>query len=175
MHDVHGNTSEVGGIEIDGGKLVTGKAVVLVKSANADITLDRAALASGSGVLIQSVLNDDPNATRVDGQPVAGIRATLRHLAVTGDILHRDPDRTMSIALLGARLRGAIEHASLSMDAASRWTATANSTISLAGGVSIAQIDAPGGVTIAASVGSDSTLTGSYRLRGGGTLNVTNR
>jgi hypothetical protein len=175
VHNVHGKTSEVGGIEIDGGKLVTGKAVVLVKSANADITLDRAALASGSGVLIQSVLNDDPNATRVDGQAVAGIRATLRRLAVTGDILHRDPDRTMSIALLGAWLRGAIEHASLSMDAASRWTATANSTISLAGGVSIAQIDAPGGVTIAASVGSDSTLTGSYRLRGGGTLNVTNR
>jgi hypothetical protein len=175
VHDVHGKTSEIGKIEIDGGKLIAAKAVIFVKSANAEITLGRAALVSSSGVLIQSALNDDPNATKVDGQPVAGIRATLTHMSVAGDILHRDPDRSMSIVLVGTRLRGAIEHASLSLDAASSWTATANSTISLAGGVSIAQIDAPGGVTITASVASDSTMTGSYQLRGGGTLHITNR
>jgi hypothetical protein len=175
VHDVHGKTSEIGRIEIDGGKLVTGNAVVLVKSANADITLDRAALVSSSGVLIQSALNDDPNATKVDGQPVAAIRATLTHMSVAGDILHRDRDRTMSIALVGTRLRGAIERVSLSLDATSSGTATANSTISLAGGVSVAQINAPSGVTITASVGSDSTMTGSCQLRGGGTLNITSR
>jgi hypothetical protein len=175
VDDVHGKTSEIGKIEIDGGKLIAAKAVIFVKSANAEITLGRAALVSSSGVLIQSALNDDPNATKVDGQPVAGIRATLTHMSVAGDILHRDPDRSMSIVLVGTRLRGAIEHASLSLDAASSWTATANSTISLAGGVSIAQIDAPGGVTITASVASDSTMTGSYQLRGGGTLHITNR
>ena len=175
VHDVHGKTSEVGRIEIDGGRLVTAKAVILVKSANADITLDGAALASGSGVLIQSVLNEDPSATKVGGQVVAGIHATLKHMSVAGDILHRDPDRTMSVALVGTRLRGAIERASLSLDAASHWIATANSTVVLAGAVSIAQITAPNGVTISAAVGSDSTLTGSYRLSGGGTLNITSR
>jgi hypothetical protein len=175
VHDVHGKTSEVGRIEIDGGRLVTGKALILVKSANAEITLDGAALASRSGVLIQSALNEDSNATKVNGEAVAGIRATLRHLSVAGDIRHQDPDRTMSVALVGTRLRGAIERATLSLDAASRWTATANSTIILTGAVSIAQIDAPSGVTISAAVGSDSTLAGSYRLRGGGTLNTTSR
>jgi hypothetical protein len=175
VHDVHGKTSEIGRIEIDGGKLVTAKALILVKSANADITLDGASLASSSGVLIQSALNDDSNATKVDGQAVAGIRATLKHLTVAGDILHQDPERTMSVSLVGTRLRGAIEHASLSLDAASHWTATANSSITLAGTVNIAQINAPSGVTISAAVGSDSTLTGSYRLGGGGTLIVTSR
>jgi hypothetical protein len=175
VHDVHGKTSDIGRLEIDGGKLVTGKAVILVKSANADITLDGAALASDSGVLIQSTLNEDSNATKVDGQTVAGIRATLKHMSVAGDIRHQDPDRTMAISLVGTRLRGAIEHASLSLDAASSWTATANSTIILAGAVNVAQINAARGVTIAAAVGSESTLTGSYRVSGGGTLNIIRR
>jgi hypothetical protein len=175
VHDVHGKTSEVGRIEINGGKLVSGKALILVKSANAEIILDGATLASGSAVLIQSVLNEDANATKVNGQTVAGIRATLKHLLVAGDILHRDPDRTMSISLVGTRLRGAIERATVSLDAPSHWTATANSTVTLAGAFSVAQIDAPSGVTISAAVGSDSTMPGSYPLRSGGTLNITSR
>jgi hypothetical protein len=175
VHDVHGNTSEVGRIEIDGGKLITARTVILVKSANADITLDGAALSSGSGVLIQSVRNEDPNATKVDGQAVTGIRATLRRMAVAGDILHQDPERTMSVSLVGTRLRGAIDHASLSLDAGSHWTATANSTISLAGAVRIAQISAPSGVTISAVAGGSSTPAGSYPLSGGGTLNIASR
>jgi hypothetical protein len=176
VHDVHGKTSEIGSIEVDGGRLVSGKALILVKSANAEITLDGAALASGSGVLIQSVLNEDANATRVDGRPVTGIHATLKHLSVAGDIRHEDPERAMSVSLVGTRLRGAIEGASLSLDAASTWAATANSTISLAGDFRIAQINAPSGVTINAVAGSSgSALTGSYPLRGGGTLNITGR
>jgi hypothetical protein len=175
VHDVHGKTSEVGRIEIDGGKLVSGKALILVKSANAEITLDGAALASDSGVLIQSVLNEDANATKVDGQTVAGIRATLKHLSAAGDILHRDPDRAMSVSFVGTRLKGAIERATVTLDAASHWTATANSTITLAGAFRVGQIDAPRGVTISAAVGSDSTMPGSYPLRSGGTLNITSR
>jgi hypothetical protein len=175
VHDVHGKTSEIGRIEIDGGKLITAKALILVKSANADITLDGASLASGSGVLIQSALNDDSNATKVDGQAVAGIHATLKHLSVAGDILHQDLERTMSVSLVGTRLRGAIENATVSLDATSHWTATANSSITLAGAVNMAQINAPSGVTINAAVGSDSTLMGSHPLAGGGTLIVTSR
>jgi hypothetical protein len=172
VHDVHGKTSEIGRIDIDGGKLTTAKSVILVKSANADITLDGAALASGSGVLIQSVRNEDPNATQVDGQAVTGIRATLKRMSVVGDIRHQDPDRTMSVALVGTSLRGAIERASLSLDAASHWTATANSTITLAGAVRMAQINARSGVTISAVAGSSSTPAGSYPLSGGGMLNI---
>jgi hypothetical protein len=175
VHDVHGKTSEIGRIDIDGGKLATAKSVILVKSANADITLDGAALSSGSGVLIQTVRNEDPNATKVDGQAVTGIRATLKRMSVVGDIRHQDPDRTMSVALVGTSLRGAIERASLSMDAASHWTATANSTVTLASAVKIAQISAPSGVTINAVAGSNSAPAGSYPLSGGGTLNVSSR
>jgi hypothetical protein len=61
------------------------------------------------------------------------------------------------------------------LDAASHWTATANSTITLAGAVKIAQISAPSGVTISAVAGSSSTAAGSYPLSGGGTLNITSR
>jgi hypothetical protein len=175
VHDVHGKTSEIGRIDIDGGKLTTAKSVILVKSANADITLDGAALSSGSGVLIQSVRNEDPNATKVDGQTVTGIRATLKRMSVVGDIRHQDPDRTMSVALVGTSLRGSIERASLSLDAASHWTATANSTITLAAAVNMAQISAPSGVTISAEAGSNSTPAGSYPLSGGGTLNISSR
>jgi hypothetical protein len=175
VHDVHGKTSEIGRIEIDGGRLVSAKAFILVKSANANITLDGASLASGSGVLIQSVLNDDSNATKVDGKAVAGIHATLKHLSVAGDILHQDPDRTMSVSLVGTSLRGAIKGVSLSLDAASHWTATTNSTITLAEAVNVSQINAPRGVTISATAGSDSMLTGSYKLAGGGTLTVASR
>jgi hypothetical protein len=175
VHDVHGKTSEIGRIDVDGGKLVTAKSVILVKSANADITLDGAALTSGSGVLIQSVRNEDPNATKVDGQAVTGVRATLKRMSVTGDILHQDPDRTMSVSLVGTSLRGAIDHASLSLDAGSHWTATANSTIILAGAVSMAQLSALNGVTISAVAGSSSTPAGSYPLSGGGTLNISSR
>jgi hypothetical protein len=175
VHDVHGKTSEIANIDIDGGNLTTAKSVILVKSANADITLDGAALSSGSGVLIQSVRNEDPNATKVDGQAVTGIRATLKRMSVAGDIRHQDPDRTMSVALVRTSLRGAIERASLSLDAASHWTATANSTITLASTVNMAQISAPSGVTISAVASSSSTPAGSYPLSGGGTLNITSR
>jgi hypothetical protein len=63
----------------------------------------------------------------------------------------------------------------VTLDAASHWTATANSTITLAGAFRVGQIDAPRGVTISAAVGSDSTMPGSYPLRSGGTLNITSR
>ena len=78
----------------------------------------------------------------------------------------------MSVALVGTSLRGAIERASLSLDAASHWTATANSTITLAGAVRMAQINARSGVTISAVAGSSSTPAGSYPLSGGGMLNI---
>jgi hypothetical protein len=175
VHDVHGKTSEIGRIDIDGGKLATAKSVILVKSANADITLDGVVLSSGSGVLIQSVRNEDPNATKVDGQAVTGIRATLRRMSVAGDILHQDPDRTMLVSLVGTSLRGAIDHASLSLDAGSHWTATANSTITLATAVDMARISAPRGVTISAVGGSNATPAGSYPLSGGGMLNISSR
>jgi len=173
VHDVRGRTSEIGTIDINGGRLVIDKAVVLVKSANADISIERAALVSRSGVLIQTVINDDANATKVNGQPVSGIRASFKHMSVAGDILHGDTDRTMSITFVDTRLTGAIKNASLSLDDTSSWTATANSTVVFAGGVKVGQIDAPRGVTIHAVAGTGSTPTGSYKLRGGGTLNVT--
>jgi hypothetical protein len=68
LHNVGGNPAEVGVLEIKGGKIVTQKPVILVRSASPEITIDGTELASTSGVLIQSVINPDPHAARVKGQ-----------------------------------------------------------------------------------------------------------
>ena len=166
IHDVMGSTSEVGTLKIKGGAIASRDAVIFVKCANADITIDRAKLASQNGDLILSVINDDANATRVNGQKVSGINVTLKNAALVGNILHLDTQRTMSVAFNNTTLKGVIE------GAGSKWTATANSKVILVGSVAIAAIDAPAGVTIAAVAGKGYTLKGTYKLASGGILTV---
>ena len=61
----------------------------------------------------------------------------------------------------------------LRADAASHWTARADSQIALAAGTPVAVIDAPSGVTITARAGADGAPHGRYPLSGGGVLLVT--
>jgi|WetSurSiteA1Bulk_404760.scaffolds.fasta_scaffold142385_2 hypothetical protein len=78
MHSVmNSNPAEIALLEIRGGKITTQDTVILVKSANADITFYGAKLVSKSGHLIHSVINDDSMAAKVNGQKVSGIRATF--------------------------------------------------------------------------------------------------
>lgn len=172
IHNVMGSTAEVGELTIKGGKIATSNAVVLVKSANADITIDGAKLSSKNGDLILSVINDDSNATKVNGQKVAGIKANVKNANLEGNILHQDTDRTMSVAFTNASLKGAMKDVSLSLDANSKWTATADSKVTLVGSIDVAKIDAPAGITISAVAGEGSNLTGSYKLAHGGILRV---
>jgi hypothetical protein len=169
IHSVMGDPAEVASLAITGGTITTSNAVVLVKSANADVSIDNASLASGSGTLIQSVVNEDPYATQVGGYPVAGVKTILRNSTLAGNIIHQDSARPMSVALIHASLHGAIRNAAVALDAGSRWTATADSNLTLLEVANVASIDAPSGVTISAMGG---TLRGRHVLASGGILNV---
>jgi hypothetical protein len=174
IHSVmRSDPSEIGILEIRGGKIVSEDAVILVKSANADITLVDSRLTSKKGVLIHSVVNPDPYATKLEGREVTGIRATFKEITLGGDILHEDSQRTMSLVFMDARMAGAIQNATVFLDSACKWTATTDSKITIEGRVDVSNFDAPPGVNIKAVAGKGCQLKkGYYKLAGGGKLIV---
>ncbi|MFT3763042.1 MAG: hypothetical protein QM761_10660 [Pseudoxanthomonas sp.] len=173
VHSVMGRGPEIGHVNIHGGKYVSKEAAILVKSANADIVVDGADIASGSGEFLKSVVNDDSHATKVAGQRVSGINATLKNATVAGDVIHGDGDRDLRLSLQDATLKGAVTGAQLRLDGKSKWTATADSRVTLLGPVELAQIDAPAGVVVQATAGEGNALKhGDYPLAGGGKLRI---
>lgn len=173
MHCVMGTTSDKGTLNVNGGNIDTKDAVVLVKSDNADITIDGANMTSQNGTLIKSIINPDPYRTKVpDDKKVYGIKATLKNMTLQGNILHEDTERTMSLTFMSTSLTGKIENASIYLDPESKWTATENSKVTLAGSFDVSKIDAQSGVTITATAGEGCTLKGTYKLASGGTLNI---
>jgi hypothetical protein len=166
IHCVMGMPAEVSTLKVTGGEITCKSPAVLVNSQNAIINFDGVKMVSESGILIKSAINDDPNATKTKGQKVYGIRLNLKGMDVAGDIVHEDADRNMYLSLHATTLRGAIKDAIITLDGASRWTATADSRVTIEGSLSVSQIDAPRGVTINAIAGEEGTFT----LSSGGTL-----
>ena len=175
IHDVMGRTTDVGKLEIRGGRIVSENAAIYIKSANADITIDHAGLKAENGDLILAGVNDDPNATKVDGARVVGINVVLRDDKLSGNILQFDPARPMTVHFAHTTLVGVIKGAELSFDAASKWVATGNSRVAFSGSVVPGQIDALSGVTIHVTAATDSDLKGTLILPGGGRLVVETR
>lgn len=176
---------------IKGGRIATKEATILVKSANADIILEGAELLPRNGVLIESLIDnnkrsallrwllDSDKRTAPETGQVTGINATLKDMTLEGDIIHADTTRPMSLSLVGTTLKGSITGSvwtitdvSLSLDRASKWTATADSKVKLVGDVDVKSLDAPEGVTITAYAGEGCTLEGTHELASGGTLNM---
>ncbi|MBP2651892.1 MAG: hypothetical protein H6Q74_2717 [Firmicutes bacterium] len=176
LHSVMGKSSEKASLRVTGGNVVTNDAAFLVKSDNADIVIDGAKLEAKNGILLKSIINQDAFRTKVaPGEVVYGIRATLKDMTLAGNILHEDTERTMKVTLMNTTLTGQIKNASLYLDAESKWTATADSTIvlnTLKGSFNVNKIDALPGVTITAKAGADCALLGSYSLASGGVLVV---
>lgn len=168
MHCVNGQDTEVGSCDVQNCKVTTEKEAFLIKSHNVQINLGSSDIVAKNGVLVRSMINDDPIATKVGPMPVYGVNVLLRDMNISGDMIHEDPDRDMWIRLEGTVLTGAIRDAVLSMDLGSKWIATGNSYITLFGNVETAQIDAPDGVTITAKGGEDKA----YSLASGGWLVV---
>jgi len=175
IHSVMADPQDKAVLAITGGRLASRQAALLLKSANADITIDGAALQPADGVLVRSVVNDDPYATRTDGKAVPGIHLVVKNAELRGDILHQDSARGMTLQLDHASLRGTIRNAALMLDKDSRWTATGDSDVILADAIDIARLDAPVGVTISARAGAGSTLRDAHTLPGGGRLVITAR
>ena len=172
MHDVHGFTSEIAKCYVRDSRLAVGEIPFFVKSTNAYIGIDNTAIDSKSGVLVHSVLNDDDHATKVgeDETELYGIKISIRKSELCGDILHDDPQRTMSVKLTDATLTGQIRDAYVAFSGHSRWTATGDSTVCLVNVTDLSSIDAVSGVTIQAVRGKDTSLSGSYDLPSGGRL-----
>lgn len=172
MHCVMGMLTEVSELAVQGGTVTAAEDVVLVKSANSYISFCGSTIHAENGILVHSVINDDPSATRVHGDEVYGVNVALRDMTVTGSILHEDTERTMAVSLEHTDLTGAIRNAFVKLDAASHWTASDDSLVILVDTTDTTGIDAPNGVTIFAVNGSGSDLSGSYTLRSGGTLHI---
>ena len=168
VHNVNGLPEEVGELEVKDSQIIAGKEAVLVRSENAVLCFARSEVYSDAGVILRSEENDDPARTLPSDHPY-GIHASFEEMRLEGDILHEDPDRAMFLRFTKVYLSGAIKGAVLSMDAASKWCATADSDIILQGEVFLDQLDALGGVTIRAK-GAEA---GEYELHSGGRLIVT--
>jgi hypothetical protein len=169
IHDVMGRPTEVGVLNLHGGSLTGAKDAILVKSANAAITIDRAALSSATGVLIHAVVNDDANATKAT-KDSPGTRVIILLSALKGDLINDDQQRMMDANLIDTRLTGRIHHIAVALSGKSLWMATKASDVMLIGATDVTRIDAPKGVKIEAIAGDGTTLKGSYRLKSGGSL-----
>jgi len=87
--------------------------VIVVKSANADIVLDKATVIAdkkGTGALIHTVINNDTMfMTKVpDGTVYPGVKVSMTDMKTDGDILHEDYQRDMHLTLKAASLTGKI-------------------------------------------------------------------
>lgn len=171
LHSVFGNTHEISELSVQGGDIKSGKECFLLKSQNVYLDLRDVKLASGNGILIHSVLNDDPCRTELPPyEEVYGIKVMLSDMDIAGDILHEDSQRVMVVNLKHTGLRGKIENAVILMDPAATWTATADSHVSITAFGPMGTIDALPGVTIYAK--SDVLKSGTTLLPSGGKLVV---
>jgi len=103
IHCVMGMPAEVSTLKVTGGEIACKSPAVIVNSQNAIISFDGVKMASESGILVKSAINDDPNATKTKGQKVYGIHATFRGMDVAGDVVHEDTDRNMYVYLVSIK------------------------------------------------------------------------
>ncbi|MBR5490464.1 MAG: hypothetical protein IKV79_04250, partial [Oscillospiraceae bacterium] len=147
MHCVNGWQQEVSELTITGGTIRTKKEAILIKSHNALIDMEGVDIASEKGILVHSIVNDDPCTTPVDHPPF-GVNVSFEDMSLEGDLIHEDPIRDMWVSLKSTLITGAIKGATLSMDKGSKWIATADSDITLLTDLDPAQIDAAEGITV---------------------------
>ncbi len=92
----------------------------LVRSMQAELTFDNTEIYPSNGVLLQSIVAYDPNGGtsmyRAAGEEaLEGISATFANGAYTGDILHQDYHRQMTVTLENAALTGSIQSYTMQM------------------------------------------------------------
>ncbi|NTV91122.1 MAG: hypothetical protein HGA22_12305, partial [Clostridiales bacterium] len=87
--------------------------VIVIKSSNAEITLDKAELLpdpAGTGAVIHTMMNNDTMFMMKvpEGETYPGTTASLKGMNVTGNILNEDYQRDMALSLKGTTLTGSI-------------------------------------------------------------------
>ncbi|SDB22037.1 hypothetical protein [Eubacterium oxidoreducens] len=145
-HCVNGWPEEVGEITVNGGTIKSKKEAFLIKSHNFIMDMCDVDIMSESGVLVHTIVNDDPCATKAEDP--YGVNVLMTDMDVTGDLVHEDTTREMWVELNSTVLTGAIKNANLTIDEGSKWIATGDSDVVFMNDISPAQIDAKEGVTI---------------------------
>ena len=171
VHNVLGWVEEAGLLTIHGGIHVSQEEFLQLLSVNTYIDIDGADITCRNGVFAHSEINNNSkDRTPVDGKTVYGHNIVLSNMTLAGDILHEDYERTMSVNMSCMDYTGALKNVYLTMDHASKWTATGDSTVVLMGDIHPEQIDGNGMITIHAHAGEGCTLSGTYALESGGKL-----
>ena len=168
IHCVMGMPEEVGTLTVKDSVINTAKDAISIRSQNAIVNIEASEIIPDNGVLVHAIVNTDPNATKTGGKRVYGIHVYVKDSDLEGAVLHEDPDREMNVYLENANLTGAIRGAILHFDGESTWTATNQSSVTIAGNVDPAQIDAPAGIVIEAVCGQEGSIT----LASGGKLKM---
>lgn len=168
LHCVMGMPAEVGTLNIKDCVINSAKDAISIRSHNAIVNIESSEIIPDNGVLVHSIINTDPNATKTGGKRVYGIHVNVTDSDLEGAILHEDPDREMNVTLKNSSITGAINGAILHFDGESSWTATNQSSVTIVGEVDLEQIDAPAGITINAIAAQ----AGTYTLASGGSLIV---
>ena len=174
---LHGGMPEgkdTGIIRLQGGILESKLEMFRCKSTNVDIYVKETALSPENGILLRTMVSDDPfyYKTRSQGEGLYGVQITLDSLEAKGDLIRDDLERPLRISLDNAGLTGSIlGGAELYLYENSRWFATGNSTVTLHT-ENLSGIDAPAGVQITAIPGADISLSGVFPLPSGGVLSV---
>ena len=167
-----GQPVEVTEVDVCGGSINCVSPMAILKSCNIRFDLDGVDIKTDSGILIKSVINDDPKADDAANpkEPVYGMRVTFANMEAKGDIIHGDyKARPMYVTLKNAKLSGAVSQAYLAMDDESSWYAAADSVVGIDGKWNVSKIDAPAGVVISVINGDKAA---EYTLASGGKLVV---
>lgn len=177
---LHGGMPEwkdTGLIRLNGGKITSKQEMFQCKSTNADIYIIAAELESEQGVLLRTMVTDDPfyHKHRTRGDACYGVQLTLEQTAINGDILREDTERKLRVSLEDAALTGAITGgADLYLYGSAKWTANKNSYVVLHSD-DISGIDAMEGVIITAVAGDGCSLRDVAALPSGGVLTFAER
>jgi hypothetical protein len=101
---IHGNTS--GTLTIADSQFTTEAAVVQAKSSTTTVAIRNSQLRPANGLLIQAVVNDDPNASNTGG---SNVTASLTDSRLSGDIVNGNTSTgAVTVALANTQLQGAI-------------------------------------------------------------------
>lgn len=171
---IFGNTAgELPEVWMRGGKLDVVYSGIQVNGSNAYIYMDGVEVKTRR-FIIHSEFNYDPLLEALDPAMYGkdfGVKAVLKNMDVTGDILNTNHSRDMAVLLENTSLKGSIGGAYLTLESSS-WFATADSEVCLVNCTDISGIDAPAGVTISAVPGEGCTLSGCISLPSGGKLDI---
>ena len=146
---IFGHFSEMCEISVQDSCIRSGKDAMLFMSTNAYVDLRNSKIESGNGVIVHTIVNPDPCATKCSPEDQAyGVKVVMCDMDITGDFIHEDSARTMALAINHTTINGKIQNAAIQLDEASRWVATQDSRVMIYG--NLGSIDALPGVTITA-------------------------